>query len=204
MLYWNMPLAVLLFTLPTVFLPAPALQQRDANELYLAGVEHYNRGELEEAIRLLQRAAALQPNVPDYRFSLGLAYLKAGRARRAARELEAVRGMIGVRRATRLKEPEVLVPMATAYMKLGNLATARDRLELALQRDPAFAEAYYALGLLDQKEDREEDAVAQFQAAVEAEPDHPGANLALAQWLRGQGRLEEARERLQHASRGAP
>ena len=55
--------------------------QESASALYTRGIELYNQGEIEAAVEALSKAAALAPNVPDYRFHLGLAYLKLGRAR---------------------------------------------------------------------------------------------------------------------------
>jgi tetratricopeptide (TPR) repeat protein len=196
-----MSLHVLVFALT---LPGLAAQSSSPEELYRRGLDSYNAGRYEEAVDYFSRATAFRPNVPDYRFSLGLAYLKLGKPKKAAYELEAVRGMTGLQRRTRVKEPEVLVYSAVAYIQLGKLKGARSRLELALEREPEMAEAHYALGLVEQEEGNPEKAVNHFQAALATEPDHPEANMALASWLREQGRIAEAYERLRHASHGAP
>lgn len=99
--------------------------QDDAASLYAEGVERYNAGQYEEAVELLARARALESSVPDYRYHLGLAYLKVGRAKEAASELEATLGMMGMRRETRLKEPRVLVQAAIAYLEMGNFKATR-------------------------------------------------------------------------------
>jgi predicted Zn-dependent protease len=44
----------------------------------------------------------------------------------------------------------------------------------------------------------------QFRAAIEKDRDHPDANLALAKRLEAEGRPEEARESLRHASHARP
>ncbi len=178
--------------------------QDDPRDLYKRGLTFYNGGQYEEALELLKRASALRPNVPDYRFSLGLTYLKLGQAKKAAYELEAVRGMIGLLRSTRVKEPQVLVHLATAFIQLGKFSGARSRLELALEREPDNVAALYALGLVEQEEGTAERALERFQTVLKHEPDHPGANLAIAKWLQGQGRGADAFERLRHAAHGAP
>jgi tetratricopeptide (TPR) repeat protein len=197
-------LAIYLTFAATLGTPVSGRSQSSPDELYLNGIESYNEGRFEEAIGLLRRAATLRPNVPDYRYSLGLAYLKGGRAKDAARELEAVRGMIGMRRETRVKEPEVLLHAATAYIQLDRLRTARKRLEAALRADPEYTEALYSLGIVEQREGHQEKAVESFRAVLAVEPDHPDANLAMAESLRHQGRETEVLERLRHAAHGAP
>ncbi len=77
------------------------IAQDDPAELYAVGVERYNAGEYEQAVDLLSRARALESDIPDYRYHLGLAYLKVGRNQEAARELEAALGMMGMRRRSR-------------------------------------------------------------------------------------------------------
>ena len=178
--------------------------QDDPADMYKRGLAFYNAGRYEEALELLKSASAFRPNVPDYRFSLGLTYLKLGQAKQAAYELEAVRGMIGLRRNTRVKEPQVLVHLATAFIQLNKLSGARSRLELALEQEPDNVPALYALGLVEQKEGNTELAFERFQMVLKHEPDHPDANLAVAKFLREQGRGADALERLRHAAHGAP
>lgn len=179
-------------------------QTPSSDTLYRQGIEQYNQGNVEEAIQLLRRAIALRPNVPDYRYSLGLAYLRAKRAKEAARELEAARGMMGLRRDTRAKEPEVLVHLATAYLALDDLVAARKRVEVALEREPESAEAHYVLGLVVERSGDRELAAEHFKKTLTLEPDHPQANAALARWLEQRGEEEAALERWRHASRAAP
>jgi tetratricopeptide (TPR) repeat protein len=185
-------------------MPSVAFQSASPQELYREGLAAYNEGDYERAVEQLRLAAALSPDIPDYRFSLGLAYLKAGQAKKAASELEAVRGMIGLRLQTRVKEPLVLLHIASAYIQLDKLDSAKKRLEMALERDSELVEAHYSLGLIAQREGRHADAVRHFELLLEHNPDHPDANLAMANWLREEGREEEALERLRRASQGSP
>jgi tetratricopeptide (TPR) repeat protein len=177
------------------------LQIEEPESLYQRGVESYNAGQLDEAVRLLRTAVARRPNVADYRYALGLAYLKAGQAKEAAQELEAVLGMTGLRRSTRVKEIEVLVQCGTAYLQLGNLKTARSRLQVAVARQPDLAEAQYALGIVEQREGRLDKALERFEAALGSQPTHARAALAAATLLREKGRSAEALERLRAAAR---
>ena len=177
------------------------LQIEEPESLYQRGVEAYNAGQVDEAVRLLRTAAARRPNIPDYRYALGLAYLKSGKAKEAASELEAVLNMTGLRRSTRVREIDVLVQCGTAYLQLGNLKTARNRLQVAIVRQPDQAEAHYALGVIEQREGRPGKALEHFEAALANQPSHAPAALASATLLREQGKLAEALERLRGAAR---
>lgn len=177
------------------------LQVEEPESLYQRGIEAYNAGQIDGAVRLLRTAVARRPNIPDYRYALGLAYLKSGKAKEAAQELEAVLGMTGLRRSTRVKEIDVLVQCGTAYLQLGNLKTARNRLQVALARQPDLAEAHYALGVIEQRESHPGKALEQFEAAVASQPTHARAALAAATLLREQGKAIEALDRLRGAAR---
>jgi tetratricopeptide (TPR) repeat protein len=176
----------------------------DPGQLYEQGISSYNSGDFTEAVRLLSQAASAAPDVPDFRYHLGLAYLQVGRARQAARELEATLGMMGMRRDTRVKEPLVLLHAAIAYLRAGSLSTARARAEAASTRDPDSAEARYVLGLVTKEEGKESEALRLFREALELDRDHPDANIAVAEWLDENGQPAEAREHLRHALHGTP
>lgn len=175
-------------------------QAESPEALYVRGVDDYDAGRYEEAVSSLERAAAMRSDVPDYRFHLGLAYLKTGKPREAARELEAALGMVGLRRETRLKEPLILVQAAIAYLHLGNIRTARMRAELAKKKSEPDADIEYILGLVAREEGDEAEALARFSAAVELDRDHREANLALASILAREGRSEDALAALRHAT----
>lgn len=183
-----------------LLLSALLIQAEAPEALYERGVDDYNAGRYEEAVEALKRAAALRSDVPDYRFHLGLAYLKTGKPREAARELEAALGMVGLRRETRLKEPLILVQSAIAYLHMGNIRTARMRAELAKKKSEPDADIEYILGLVAREAGDEAEALARFSAAVELDRDHREANLALANILAREGRKEEALEALRHAT----
>jgi Tfp pilus assembly protein PilF len=187
------------------FLSAQSFGDRkEAESLYRRGIELYNAGDYASAIEALSGAAAMASTVPDYRYHLGLAYLKAGNASEAARELEATLGMMGLRRETRVLEPMVLVQAAVAYLRLGKRDTARKRVELALKRGEDSADAHYVLGLLEAGEGKDERAIEELRAAVERDRYHVEANLALAEKLVTSGRISEARESLRHAAHARP
>ena len=178
------------------------VQEDRAGELYAEGVERYNAGDYDQAVELLSQAAALDRDVPDYRYHLALAYLKVERPKEAARELESTLGMMGLRRETRVKEPTVLVQAAVAYLRMGNFKAARLRIENALERDEALVDAHYVMGLIVKEEGDEEAAAKHFGTVLEIDRDHRAANMALAEWLEKIGEAELARENLRHASHG--
>ena len=178
------------------------VQADRAGGLYAEGVELYNAGDYGRAVELLSQAAALDRDVPDYRYHLALAYLKVGRPKEAARELESTLGMMGLRRETRVKEPTVLLQAAIAYLRMGNFKAARLRIENALDHDDTLLDAHYVMGLIVKEEGDEEAAAKHFETVLEIDRDHREANMALAEWLERIGEAEAARENLRHASHG--
>ncbi len=178
--------------------------QDDPRDLYKRGLTFYNGGAVRRGARPSQESVGTSTQRSWLPVQLGLTYLKLGQSKKAAYELEAVRGMIGLSRSTRVKEPQVLVHLATAFIQLGKFSGARSRLELALEREPDNMGALYALGLVEQKEGNAELALERFQTVLNHEPDHPDANLAVAKFLQAQGKRADAFERLRHAAHGAP
>ena len=159
------------------------VQEDRPGALYAEGVERQSAGDYDQAVELLSQAAALDRDVPDYRYHLALAYLKVERPKEAARELESTLGMMGLRRETRVKEPTVLVQTAVAYLRMGNFKAARLRIENALERDEALVDAHYVMGLIVKEEGDEEAAAKHFETVLEIDRDHRAANMALAEWL---------------------
>ena len=178
--------------------------EADAQSFHERGRLEYEVGNYERAVDLFFRAASLRSDVPNYRFFLGLSYLKIGEAKKATEEFEATLGMIGLQRDTRLKEPIVLSQAGIAYLHLGDQKTARKRLELAIERDPSLSNAHYVLGVVEKSEGNEKLALSSFYRVLELDRDHPLANVAVSDFYQENGRIKEAREALRHATHGDP
>jgi tetratricopeptide (TPR) repeat protein len=82
---------------------------------------------------------------------------------------------------------------------LGNVFDAQDRTaeakiawQIAVARDPAFAEAWYNLAMAAEDDDHDDLAVAQYRRAVQARPDYVDAHFNLALMLTKLDRFGEA------------
>ncbi len=142
------------------------------------------------------RAAALAPRVVDW------PYLDACVLQRLARHADA---------AVRLKqalsiEPDYLparIKLAESLYEAGDIADST-RLFQALLREPAAEPAaHFGLGRIAAAEGRHQEAVAEFQRAVDLVPEWGAAHYARALSLRALGRREEAQGALElHAKYG--
>ncbi len=107
--------------------------------LVYCGVIEYERGALEVAEQLLQRAVELYPHSFLPHFSLGAVYAGCGRLTEAVDCLE---------RAIQLDAvPQAFYLLGNCCYELGRLGAAIRHLQKAVQLDPAFAQAYYLLTL---------------------------------------------------------
>ena len=68
---------------------------------------------------------------------------------------------------------------ATAAMRAGRLAEAAEGFAAVIALTPAFAEAYFNLGLVQEEQGKNPEAIASFQKALQLKPGMRGANLFL-------------------------
>jgi tetratricopeptide (TPR) repeat protein len=122
-----------------------------AEAAFQQAMERYSDKDYARALPGLRKAAGLQPRRADFLFYLGVAELLAGEVDPAVADL---------RRAAEQGQPGYSEPahfyLAMAYLRLGDLARARARAELALvakSKAPQAAEARRRLAALDDGED---------------------------------------------------
>lgn len=139
----------------------------------------YERGDLENAARLLGQAAAEPGARPWIHYARGFALLGQRRQKEAADEWEQVR------RDTPAFEP-VYYDLADVYVQLGDETAAVSILRDAEKRWPASADVHNALGVIQVRRGALDDALDTFAKAVKAAPaDSLGYfNLARAHHLR--------------------
>ncbi|MCG6118377.1 MAG: type IV pilus biogenesis/stability protein PilW [Aquimonas sp.] len=91
------------------------------------------------------------------------------------------------------------VEMGRAYLQRGDLRTAQDRLQRALQLDPRSTDAHTVIAVLNEKIDRREVAERHYRRAVDLKPDDGALNNNYGQFLCRQGRFDEADRRFRAA-----
>jgi tetratricopeptide (TPR) repeat protein len=168
-----------------------------ADALHALGAMGYQRGEYNQAIAWLGKAAAVQPNNAILQSNLGASYRAAGRFQ----EAEACYAQ-----ALRLK-PD----FAEAYNNLGNVLKLQARLQEAIGRyqqavlaRPNYAEAHHNWGLALQELEQPEEALGHFQQAARLRPDFAEAHSSWGLLVLKQGRVQEAVLELRQALRLGP
>jgi tetratricopeptide (TPR) repeat protein len=127
----------------------------------------------DEVVRAYENASQLLPR-KDLRLRLGGAYISAGQAD------------VGI---TLIEDSVAENPraagfciLADAYLKLGDLESAKTAAERAIAEDPEFEEGYYLLGEATCKRCRE-DAIGYFRKAIELDDSYALAWQALGREL---------------------
>ena len=89
---------------------------------------------------------------------------------------------------------ELQVKLGQGYLNQGELETARDKLQRALELDPRSVDAHTLMGVLQERIGRLEIAEKHYRRAVELKPDGGAVNNNYGTFLCGSGRFAEARE----------
>jgi tetratricopeptide (TPR) repeat protein len=93
--------------------------------------------------------------------------------------------------------------LAASLVRTGDLAEAERHFRAALAQKPS-AQSYTGLALVAAKAGRVDEAIANLNDAIEADPEYPAAHEQLGAILAEQGRLEEAARSYEIAVRKAP
>ena len=157
---------------------------RPASHL-LQGQAYLGRFEWERALRELETAAKLNPDLPRLQYSLGIAYYSAHRHKEAITAFEAE-----LRR--RPRDFSTLYYLAYIHEAEGNLDAAKQRLDAALKLEPQSSEANLLLGKILVKQGRVAEAVGPFEKAVASDPNDPLKHWQLARAYRQLGRQKDA------------
>lgn len=157
---------------------------------YLAALAYrkVEAGALDEAIAGYRAALDLVKD-PSIAIDLAVTLLKKGEAEEVVRLLGAESG------------PLARYQVALAYSKLGRSDEARATLEAVAGEKPAFAEAWYQLGVISLGAGKPEQAERALRIATRLRPDEAAMRVAWADALQELGRDREAREQRQLASR---
>lgn len=174
-------------TIDMTLLPSEQAARQEAITAYNAGVQEFEKGELEAAARHFEQAIEVDPELPEPR--LGLLEVRL-RQKRAAEAAEQARMYLELRpddaRAHRLA--------FDAYRMLGDEAgMAREKAALAgAGAGPEVAQHVYNQGVEAYRAKDFEEALARFREALELDPELTAAASAIATLHYEQGRYEEA------------
>jgi Tfp pilus assembly protein PilF len=163
------------------------IDPRNAQALHLVGEVALRRGDVETALRYVERATESQPRFAEAHNTLGAALKAAGKSDEAMKRY---------RTAVRLKPDFV-----DAHSNLGELLMSQGRFEdatiplrKALLLNPAHANALNNLGTALFKLDRLQESIAVLERAVSVRPDFAAALSNLGNARRALGETEQAAE----------
>lgn len=149
------------------------------------------------SLSLWQHALVHGPGCYVVRFNLADALIEAGLIRQAIPHLEAAA-------AIRPTEGEAFGRLADTYNRLSDLDRAERFYAEAIARDSQNPAYHLGRGRIFQRMRQWEMALAEFNIALQQQPENPEILTDAARALRSLGRIEEARQRLQRALKAAP
>ena len=173
-----------------------AQELQDAENLQGEGVRSLREGRVQDAVKALRSAVALDSSVNNHMY-FGLALAGTGDMEAAMRELTNALEIEPANARTHLNFGSVL-------LQAGQELRARGEFEKALELDPWLAEAHNNLGMTLAKNERFEDAVKHFRLAAEIEPEYLEAEYNLGVTLRNLNRINEALKAFRRAAELAP
>jgi serine/threonine protein kinase/Flp pilus assembly protein TadD len=163
---------------------AMSLNPRLAEVETTAGALHVGQGKVDVGMQELRKALALDGRSADVHAALGEAYRKQGRTDQAEDEL---------RSAMDLDDDNWRWPYLLGALNLdaGDWKSARENLQRSLDETPDNARVLYDMGVVNWKQDRLQDATADFSKAIQIDPTVQ-PTLALGSVLLLQGNDAEA------------
>jgi len=157
-------LSFLFFLIP-LFFPLSAPAEQSAMNYFVDGVEAFDRGDYNEAVRSLEKAIQLKPSNLEFRYYLGLSY---GALNRNEKALKIFSEIVD-------KEPvkfrKAYFEIAALYSKQKEYQKAIDTLTLAEKAAPSDARIYLEKGYAYKNLKSYEQAIVNFKKAKELDPD---------------------------------
>ena len=137
------------------------------------GVAYQKARQPENAANAYQRALALNRDLVEAHWNLGMLYLEQGKNDPALSEFTAYT-------LRRSNSPEGFLKMGAAQLRLGQISAAEHSFAIVLSQDPGNAEAINGQGLARIERNRPRDAVQFFASAIQSKPAYSSATLNLA------------------------
>ncbi len=140
-----------------------------------------NNGDLEKEIKCLKRLAQLKPNEENSYLRLYDIYVSKDDIREATKVVacyEKANSRIFPREMPRDLLWEY--NLGKSYLDKGMLEKAEKSFKFCLEKNSKFADVYYLLGAVYQKEGRREEAIEEYRQAVSIAPNHMGSLVALS------------------------
>ncbi|GAB4236848.1 MAG: hypothetical protein Kow00109_10540 [Acidobacteriota bacterium] len=153
------------------------------------GLAYYKSGQAEAALRELDRALQLEPQLKQARLLIADLYFQQG-------EPQQVVDLLMPLAPESRNDPAVAYLLGTALLQLGREIEGQTYVD-AVMRQPNSAPAHVMLATAHLRAGRLDDAVAEIERAIAAAPDLPGSHAILGRILLEQNDVERARQAFQ-------
>ncbi|MGA2629161.1 MAG: tetratricopeptide repeat protein [Terriglobia bacterium] len=164
-------------------------EPRNALYPYWLGRLDYDEMQFTSAVANLRKALELDPAYMRTYDNLGLCYEALGQYDEAIKTYEEA---IRLNRLKPQPSPWPPVNLGTLLIKLGKLEEADAALTESLRYDPRFPQARYELGLLREKQKRDDDAIAELKQAAELNPSYAEPHYVLGRIYQRKGDTKKA------------
>ena len=157
------------------------------------GVSLAKEGKYREAVQAYQRAAAMDPTLPNLNLNIGLAWFKAGQFRPALAAFQ--------------KEPpndRVNTLIAMSYFGMAQYKEAAARLKPLVEAQPDNTELTYVLAKCYLWSNDADAGMALFQKLLERDPDSAAVHMLMGEAQDAQNHPEEAIQEFELAARTRP
>ncbi len=148
-------------------------------------IEHINRRNYAEALRLLQQLGAARSKDPNLLGLYGYANLKAG-------NFDAAESSLGKALKKHPHDTKLLNTLCNLYIQRSELSRAESVAKRCLRIDPKNKEAAFNLGSIYYRMHRYRDAETQFESAVQLDPANENAFVFLGLICKNQLRFKTA------------
>jgi tetratricopeptide (TPR) repeat protein len=169
--------------------PSTGAPKAQAARLLNLGVAYMNQQRMEQALKMFEQAAALDPSLFSARLNQGIALLNLQRQEPAkAILLEAAQ-----------RDPRnarAWYNLGLLYRNLGDADMALDAFRKVAALDPADPDTHYFLATLYLQEKQYAPAVQEFERTLELAPFHVSAEFGLARAYQRMGETEKSRQHL--------
>lgn len=171
-------------------------------EEFVAGIDAFNRGDMQAAAQAFEAALRKAPDAPEVRVNLALVYMRLSRHDEAIAELEQAAALAP-------DEPRLLFQLGGAYVEAREYDKAIAALEKGLGAQPDLAdqlvyEATVTLGAVYFATGENERAIARFEQALAARPDAPAPKLGLGKCAFSKGEVDQALRYFKQVVASAP
>ncbi len=163
---------------------------REPRYPYWLGRIQYDSRQYAGAVAHFQKALELKPDFIQGYDNLGLSYEGLGKYDLA---IENYRQAIELNRLKPPSSPWPPLNLASLLVKMGRLEEGRSYIQESLRYDPRFARAHYQMGLVLEKEKKDQEAIRELQQAVASDAAFPEPYYHLAKIYQRTGDQERAK-----------